>query len=70
MLRLVVASREIKIFRIQKILGFGLNNSNTFYNILLLKRFQIHINTSSFDRALDFQLDFAIFNRSIFGPLL
>jgi hypothetical protein len=70
MLRLVVASREIKIFRTQKTFGFGLNNSNTFYNILLLKRFQIHIHTSTFDAALDFQLDLAIFNRSIFGPLV
>ena len=71
MLPLVVASREIKIFRTQKNLGFGLNNANSFYNILLLKRFQIHkINTSTFDAALDFQLDFAIFNSSIFGPLL
>ena len=70
MLRLVVASREIKMFRTQKNFGFGLNNSNNFYNILLLKRFQIHINTSTFDAALDFQLDLAIFNRSIFGPLV
>jgi len=71
MLPLVVASREIKIFRSQKNLGFGLNNANSFYNILLLKRFQIHkINTSTFDAALDFQLDFAIFNSSIFGLLL
>jgi len=67
MLRLVVASREIKIFRTQKTFGFGLNNSNNFYNILLLKRFQIYINTSTFERALDFQWDLAIFNRSIFG---
>jgi hypothetical protein len=67
MLRLVVASREIKIFRTKKTFGFGLNNSNNFYNILLLKRFQIYINTSTFDRALDFQWDLAIFNRSIFG---
>lgn len=68
MLRLVVASREIKIFRTQKTFDFGLNNSNTFYHILLLKRFEIHkINTSTFDAALDFQLDFAIFKWSIFG---
>jgi fucose 4-O-acetylase-like acetyltransferase len=43
MLGLVVASREIKIFRTQKTFGFGLNNSNNFYKILLLKRSQIHI---------------------------
>jgi len=54
MLRLVVASREIKIFRTQKSLGFGLNNSNNFYNILLLKRFSLHKNnTSTIDGALD-----------------
>jgi hypothetical protein len=71
MLPLMVASREIKIFRTQKNLRFELNNANSFYNILLLKRFQIHkINTSTFDAALDFQLDFAIFNSSIFGLLL
>ena len=71
MLPLVVASREIKIFRTQKNLRFELNNANIFYNILLLKGFQIHkINTSTFDAALDFQLDLAIFNRSIFGPLV
>jgi len=55
MLRLVVASREIKIFRSQETFGFGLNNSNNFYNILLLKRFSLHkINTSTLDGALDF----------------
>jgi hypothetical protein len=71
MLPLMVASREIKIFRTQKNLRFELNNANSFYNILLLKRFQIHkINTSTFDAALDFHLDFAIFNSSIFGLLL
>ena len=70
MLRLVVASREIKIFRTKKNFGFGLNNSNNFYNLLLLNRFPIHINTSTFDGALDFQLDFAIFNWSIFGRLV
>ncbi len=67
MLRLVVASREIKIFRTQKSFGFGLNNSNNFYNLLLLNRFPIHIHTSTFDGAMDFQLDFAIFNWPIFG---
>jgi hypothetical protein len=36
----------------------------------ILKRFQIHINTSTFDAALDFQLDLVIFNRSIFGLLV
>jgi len=53
MLRLVVASREIKIFRTQKNCDFGLNNSNNFYKILLFKRFSIHkINTSTIDGAL------------------
>jgi hypothetical protein len=37
---------------------------------LVLLRKAIHINTSTFDAALDFQLDLAIFNRSIFGPLV
>jgi hypothetical protein len=54
MLQLVVASREIKIFRTQKIFGCGFNNSNNFYNIILLKRFSLHkINTSTLDGALD-----------------
>jgi len=54
MLRLVVAASEIKFFRTPKNFGIGFDNSNNFYNIILLNRSQIHINTSTFDGALDF----------------
>ena len=54
MLRLVVAASEIKSFRTPKSFNLGFNNSNNFYHVFLPGSFQIHINTSTFDGALDF----------------